>query len=95
MSQAFALQLGLKIQKINIRAQKIKSTTLKTYKIIISTFSILDKDGRERYFENSFLLANVKSDVVLRMLFLTIRNANIDFKLGTYNRGPTLTYLIT
>ena len=80
MSQAFTSQLGFKIQKTNIEAQKIDNTTLKTYEIIVSTFSILDKDNREKFFEESFFLADVKSNVVLGILFLTISNANIDFQ---------------
>ncbi len=71
MSQAFAQQLGLKIWKTNVRAQKIDGTTLETYKMVVSTFSMSYKDGRERFFDKSFLLADVKSDVLFRMLFLT------------------------
>ena len=48
--------------------------------MIVSTFSVLDKDGKERFFEESFLLANVKPDIVLRILFLTMNNVNIDFE---------------
>ncbi len=48
MSQAFAQQLDLKICKTNVRAQKIDGTTLETYRMVVSTFSISDKDGRER-----------------------------------------------
>ncbi len=48
--------------------------------MVVSTFSILDKDSRERFFEKSFLLANVKSDVVLKMSFLTMSNADVDFQ---------------
>ena len=47
--------------------------------MVVSTFSMSDKDGKERFFEKSFLLANVKLDIVLRMLFLTINNVDIDF----------------
>ncbi len=39
-----------------------------------------DKDGRERFFEKSFLLASIKPDTMLRMLFLTISNAEVDFQ---------------
>ena len=73
MSQAFTFQLGLKIQKIN-------NITLKTYKIIVSIFFILDKDDRIRFFIKSFLLVNIKLDIVFGMLFLTMNNINIDFK---------------
>ncbi len=39
-----------------------------------------NKDGRERFFEESFLLADVKPDIVLWMPFLTISNTDIDFQ---------------
>ncbi len=48
--------------------------------MIVSTFSLLDKDGRERFFKESFLLVNIKPDVVLRMTFLIMSNADIDFQ---------------
>ncbi len=80
ISQAFAQQLGLKIRKTNIGAQKIDGTTLETYGIIVSTFSVSDKDERERFFEESFLLANVRPDIMLGVLFLTMSNADINFK---------------
>ena len=79
MSQAFTYQLGFVIQNTNVEAQKIDGTTLETYEMVVSTFSVLDKDGRERFFEKSFLLANVKPKIILEMLFVTINNADIDF----------------
>ncbi len=80
MSQAFAQQLGLKIRKTNVGAQKIDGTTLEIYGIVVSTFSVLDKDGRERFFEETFLLAEVKPNMVLGMPFLTMNNADVDFQ---------------
>ena len=47
--------------------------------MVVSTFYILDKDVRERFFKESFLLADVKPDIVFGMLFLTMSNADIDF----------------
>ena len=41
---------------------------------------MLDKEGKEKFFEESFLLANVKPDIVFRMPFLTINNTDIDFQ---------------
>ncbi len=79
MSQAFAQQLGLKVRKTNVAAQKIDGTTLETYEMVVSTFSVSDKDGRERFFEKSFLLADVSPDIVLGMPFLTMSNADVDF----------------
>ncbi len=80
ISQVFALQLSVKIQKTNIGIQKIYGTTPKTYKIVVLNCFISDKDDRERIFEESFLLANVKPDIVFEMLFLTINNADINFQ---------------
>ena len=39
-----------------------------------------DKNGRERFFEKSFLLTEVKPKIVLEMSFLTISNADINFQ---------------
>ncbi len=80
MSQVFALQLlDLKIQKTNVGAQKIDGTILETNGMVVSTFSMLDKDDKKRIFVKSFLLANVKSNIILGMPFLTISNVDIDF----------------
>ena len=80
MSQAFAQQLGFKIRKTNVRTQKIDGTTPETYGMVVSTFSVSDKDGKERLFEESFLLADVNLDIVLGMLFLTMSNADVNFQ---------------
>ncbi len=47
--------------------------------MVVFTFFVLDKDGKERIFRKSFLLANVKMDIVFGMPFLIISNTNIDF----------------
>ncbi len=47
--------------------------------MVVSTFSVLAKHGRERFFEESFLLADVSPDIVLGMPFLTMSNADVDF----------------
>ena len=79
MSRVFTHQLGFAIWKTNVEAQKIDGTTLETYEMIVSTFFVLDKDDRERFFEESFLLANVKPEIFLEMPFLTMSNVEIDF----------------
>ena len=52
---------------------------LETYGMIVFTFFVLDKDGREKFFVKNFLLADVQPDIVLGMPFLTMSNSNIDF----------------
>ena len=48
--------------------------------MVISTFFVSDKDDRERFFKESFLLADINLDIVFEMLFLTMNNANVDFQ---------------
>ncbi len=48
--------------------------------MVVFNFSISDKDDRERFLEESFLLANIKPDVVLQMPFLTMSNADVNFQ---------------
>ena len=47
--------------------------------MIVSTISISNKNDRERFFQKSFLLANVNLDIVLGMFFLTMNNINVNF----------------
>ncbi len=39
-----------------------------------------NKDNKERFFEESFLLVEIKLNIVLEMLFLTISNTDINFQ---------------
>ena len=41
---------------------------------------MLNKDDKERFFEESFLLADVKPKKALEIFFLTMSNADIDFQ---------------
>ncbi len=47
--------------------------------MVVSTFSVADKDGRERFFEESFILADVRPNIVLGISFLTMSNADVNF----------------
>ncbi len=47
--------------------------------MVVSTFSMANKDKKERVFEESFLLADVKLDIVLGIPFLTMSNTDVDF----------------
>lgn len=80
MSSVFAFQLGLKIHKTSIGAQKTDDIIVNTNQIIVSTFSMLNKDDRVRFFKNNLLLTNVKRDIVIEIFFLTMSNVNINFQ---------------
>lgn len=52
---------------------------MKTYGIVVSTFSMLDKDDRESFVEERFVLGEIKPEIVLGMFFLIMNNTDIDF----------------
>ena len=48
--------------------------------MVISTFFILNKDNKDKFFEESYLLADIKPDIVFEIFFLTINNISINFQ---------------
>ena len=75
----FTKELGLSIRLIDVGSQKINSITLNTFEIVVIIFSVMDKANWVKFFEETFLLANVSLEIVLKMLFLTLNGADIDF----------------
>ena len=47
--------------------------------MVVVAFSITDKANRVRFFEKTFLVANVSLKVVLGMPFLILSGADVDF----------------
>ena len=84
MTPAFAARLGLSIHPTGIGAQKIDGSALRTYGMAIAGFSIQDKSGRARFFEETFLLADTSIEVVLGMPFLALSNADIQFDTESF-----------
>ena len=79
MSPAYAKKLGLKTRKTNIGAQKIDGSALETLGMVIADFQVEEKNGRSRFFQETFLVANTKFEVILGISFLKISNANVAF----------------
>ena len=75
----FAKQLGFPIRPTDIVAQKIDGTMLDTYRMVVAAFSVLDKANQVKFFEESFLEANLSPKIVLEMLFLILSDTNVDF----------------
>ena len=75
----FAKELGLPIRPADVEAQKIDSSTLDIFKIVAAAFSVMDKAHQVRFFEETFLVANVSPKVVFGMPFLILNGANVDF----------------
>ena len=79
MTPGYASKLGLKIRPTNFRAQKIDGSILRTFEMVLASFQVEDTLRRARFFQETFLLADFNVEVVLRMPFLTLNNANIKF----------------
>ena len=79
MILAYIKQLGLQVQKIDVRAWIINSWLLKTFGIVIAGFQIENKLGRVQFIQKWFLLANTSRKIVLKMPFLIFNNTNIQF----------------
>ena len=76
----FAERLSLVVRTTNVGTQKIDSTTLKTYGMVVVAFSVTDQANKIKIFEKTFLVANVSPDVIFGMLFFTLSDANVDFR---------------
>ena len=82
MNSAYAEKLDLRMRKINVGAQKIDGSSLNTFGMVITSFQVQDKLGRARLFQETFLVADTRMDVVLGIPFLTLSNADIQFAEG-------------
>ena len=97
MSPAYAERLGLKTRKTNVGAQKIDGSALETFGMVIADFQVEDKSGRPKFFQETFLVADTKFEVVLGMPFLKISNADVAFheRILTWKSYTTKKVLLT
>ena len=50
MNPDYAWKLGLKIRRINVGAQKIEGSALKTFGMVIADFQVKNKASKPRFF---------------------------------------------
>lgn len=55
-----------------MEVQKIDGTILETFEIVIAAFLGYDKARKVRFFEKTFLLADISMDVALRILQMSV-----------------------
>ena len=72
-------ELGLLIRTTDVEVQKIEGTMLDTFGMVVTVFSVTDKSNQVKFFEETFLVANVSPKVILGMSFLTLSGADVDF----------------
>ena len=90
MHPDFAKKLGLQVLSTNVGAQKIDGSKLDTFGMVIASFSVEDKKGRSRFFQEIFLFADISMYVALGVPFLTLSNVEIDF-VGRHLQWRTYT----
>ena len=79
ISLTFAQELRLSIRPTDVGVKKIDSTTLDTYVIKVTVFLVTDKANWVRFFEKIFLVTNICPEIVFRMLFLILNDADVNF----------------
>ena len=65
----FAKELGLSIRPTDVRVQKIDSTMLYIYEMVVAAFSMINKANQIKFFEK----------IVFKMLFLILNGVDVDF----------------
>ena len=83
MNPDFTKKRSLRICETKVDAQKIDSSKLDIFGIVIALFSIEDKEEKSRFFEEIFLLADISMDITVRMFFYILSNVEVDF-VGCY-----------
>ena len=86
----FAQELRLSIRPTDVGAEKADGTMLDTYGIVVTVFSMMNKANQVRFFEKSFLVANISPKIVFGILFFTLSSGDVDF-LGWKLRWKTYT----
>ena len=80
MHPAFAERLGIVVQTTNVGAKKIDSITFETYGMVVAAFLVTDQADKVKFFEKIFLVANVSLDMIFRMPFLILSDADVKFQ---------------
>lgn len=52
---------------------------LLTFGMVLATFQLEEKEGKMRFFQEIFLVANTAIEIVLEILFLTFNKMKINF----------------
>lgn len=76
---SFVKNLGLHICKMNVRIDKIDSSKLETWGMIIVLVQIDAKNNLSRFYRKIFLLANISRNIAFGIFFLNLSNFEINF----------------
>ena len=78
-----AKNFGLQVWYINIDTQKINRSKLHTFGMVLTSFSIENKEIRSYFFIKTFLIVNLSIDISLEILFFTLSNFKLILFIST------------
>lgn len=63
----------------NVNAEKMESSQLEIYKMVIALFQINHKIKKFRFIKRTFLLIDISINVAIAIYFLTLSNLKVNF----------------
>lgn len=73
------VKFGFFIQKTNIDTHKIDDNTFETFRMIIASLMMEDKDRNFYSFKRTFPLTDISINLTFRILFFMMSNVKINF----------------
>ena len=83
INRAMVKQLGLPPSPINEKACGIANTKLETFGVHFLTVAVTDKNGNQRFFEESFLEVSINEDLIFGMPWLELATPKVEWKRHT------------
>ena len=77
MISEYVLKPKLKICSTDVEVQKIDSSTLKMFEMVLASFQLEDKLRKVWFFQEIFLLTDLSIEIILEIFFLTFSNKNV------------------
>lgn len=85
ISQAYATQFPLKIIDTSWGLATINKQQISTQDMVIAGFEITDSADHTRWFEETFLIADISQQVVLGTPFLKLGDPNMSWSVRTFH----------
>lgn len=79
INPVYIAKLGLQACETKVRAQNIDGCIFHTFKMILASFQLGNKLKRVCFFHETFVLSDISMEVKLKILLLTLSNANMSF----------------
>lgn len=79
MTPTYSARQDLKVWPTNSGPQKIDSSMLKTFKMVLASFQVKNELGKTRFFQEIILVVYTSMEVIWSILFLALSNVNMLF----------------